>query len=325
MRADRLLSLLMLLQTRGLLTAGELARELEVSVRTIYRDIDALSASGVPIITERGRGGGCALVDGYRSNLTGLTDEEVQALFMLSIPAALADLGLGPKLKAALLKLSASLPAERRQSQTWVRQRILVDWSQHPPVEEPVAHLQTMQRAVWEDRCLHLAYRLEYGSNRELFQRRVDAYGLVARAGIWHLVCVGGGRTRVYRVSGLQDVRLSSETFERSADFDLAAYWTAWCARSAERQPPYSVKVRVSSDLIAELPRHLGGSMQQKIEEVEAPDDEGRITVVLTFASLTSARTHILGFGGAVEVLEPRALRLTVADFAAQTAGLYGR
>ena len=128
MRADRLLSLLMLLQTRGRMTAQALADELEVSVRTVYRDIEALSSAGVPVYADRGPGGGCALVDNYRTHLTGLHEGEVRALFMASMPSALADLGLGADLKAALLKLLAALPAERRHDDQWVRQRIFLDW-----------------------------------------------------------------------------------------------------------------------------------------------------------------------------------------------------
>src|SRR5512147_2861952 len=152
MRADRLLSLLMLLQARGRMTAQELARELEVSERTIYRDINALSASGVPVYAESGPGGGCALLDSYRTNLTGLTADEARALFMLSIPAPLDQLGVGQELRAALLKLSAALPSSRRPDEERARQRIHIDslaWFQG---EDPVPHLHTLQQAVWQDR-----------------------------------------------------------------------------------------------------------------------------------------------------------------------------
>jgi predicted DNA-binding transcriptional regulator YafY len=323
MRADRLLSLLLFLQNRGRMTAQELAEELEVSVRTIYRDIDALSAAGVPVYAERGPGGGCALIDGYRTNLTGLTEDEARALFMLSIPDSLAELGVSQELKAALLKLNAALSAERRHDEAWVRQRIHLDWSWWFQAEEPVPHLQTIQQAVWEDRKLCLTYRLQYGSYVEQFERVVDPYGLVAKAGLWYLVCAGDGRTRVYRVSRLMDVRITDEYFERPAGFDLAAYWSASCAEHEGARPHYPVTVRVSPALVAELPQHFGDGIRDKIAEAGPPDAEGWITLTLPFERLETARERILGFGSAVEVLEPRALRKSILDFATQVVALY--
>lgn len=160
MRADRLLALLMLLQTGGRMTAAELARELEVSERTIYRDLDALAMAGVPVYAERGPGGGCALLDSYRTSLTGLTDGEVRALFLLSLPTPLADLEVGRDLKAAVLKLNAALPAERQDQADWLRQRLHLDWSA-PSEAETVPHLPQVQRAVWENRRLRVTYRLD--------------------------------------------------------------------------------------------------------------------------------------------------------------------
>ena len=325
MRADRLLSLLLLLQTRGRMTARELAEELEVSVRTVYRDIDALSGAGVPVYTERGPGGGCALIDGYRTNLTGLTADEVRALFMLSIPGSLAELGVGRELRAALLKISAALSAERRRHEAWVRQRIHLDWSWSLQAEEPVPHLKTIQQAVWEDRKLCLTYRLQYGSYAERFEREVDPYGLVAKAGIWYLVCAGDNRIRVYRVSRLLDVRIADDYFERPADFDLAAYWSAWCAEQEGSRARYPVTVRVSPALVAELPQHFGEGIRDKIAEAGPADGEGWITLTLPFERLETARERILGFGGAVQVLEPLALRRSILDFATQIVALHAR
>jgi predicted DNA-binding transcriptional regulator YafY len=325
MRADRLLSLLMLLQARGQMTAQELAQELEVSVRTIYRDVEALSTAGVPVYAERGPGGGCALIDGYRTSLTGLDASEVRALFMLSIPASLDELGAGRELKSALLKLAAALPAARRQDEERVRQRIYLDWSAEGQVEEPVPHLQTMQQAVWEDRVLELAYHLQIGPHSLPFERRVDPYGLVARAGVWHLACASGGRMRVYRVSRVLDARITDERFERPADFDLAAFWKAWCAGQAENRPAYLVKARVAPQLIPLLPLYLGTGTHQAPAPVAEPDAAGWVTLTLAFDNLEHARSHILEMGGAVEVLEPEALRRSVIDFAAQITALYAK
>ena len=323
MRADRLLSLLLFLQNRGRMTAQELAQELEVSVRTIYRDIDALSAAGVPIYAQRGPGGGCALIDGYRTNLTGLTEDEARALFMLSIPDSVAELGMSRELKAALLKLSASLSAERRQDEAWVRQRIHLDWSWWFKSGEPVPHLQTIQQAVWEDRKLCLTYRLQYGSYVKQFERVVDPYGLVAKAGIWYLVCAADSRIRVYRVSRLTDARITDEPFERPADFDLAAYWSESRAEYERARTRYPVTVRVSPALVAELPQHFGDGIRDKIAEAAPPNAKGWITLTLPFETLNAARERILGFGRAIEVLEPQALRRSILDFASQIVGLY--
>ena len=192
MRADRLLSLLLLLQARGRLTAPKLAQELEVSERTIYRDIDALSAAGVPVYGEPGRGGGYALLDSYRTNLTGLTEGEVRALFMLSIPKPLTDLGVGQELGAALRKLAAALPSARRDDEQRVRQRFLLDAVGWEQAAESVPHLPTVHRAVWEDRRLHLKYRI--GPLAVQIEQTVEPYSLVAKAGDWLVVLRGAGR-----------------------------------------------------------------------------------------------------------------------------------
>jgi len=314
--------MLMLLQIRGKMPAQALAGELEVSVRTIYRDLDALSAAGVPVYAERGPGGGCALLDSYRTTLTGLTADEVRALFMLTIPAALAQLGVGQELKAALLKLSAALPAERRRDEAWVRQRIHLDWTGWQ-AEEPVPHLQTIQRAVWADRRLWLVYRRQAGPAVRQFERLADPYGLVAKAGVWHLVCLAGGRLRVYRVSDLLEVRLTNERFQRPADFDLAAFWAGWCAEAETRRWLFEATVHVSPVLAAELPMRFGDRIREQIA-LAPPDAEGWITVTLPFDSFESARGWLLASGRAAEVVEPVALRLSVADHAAQVAAMYG-
>ena len=325
MRADRLLSLLMLLQTRGRMTAQELAGELETSVRTIYRDIDALSTAGVPVYAERGPGGGCALLDSYRTNLTGLTEDEVRALFMLSIPAPLAELGVSQELKAALLKLSAALPAARRHDESHVRQRIHLDWAGWHQPEEPVPHLQTLHQAVWQDRKLHVTYPVQIGPYARQFERLVDPYGLVAKAGAWYLVCAGDGRMRVQRVSRILEAHVASERFERPADFDLAVFWEHWCARQEESRPSYPVTARISPDLVPLLPLYFGERIHTAIAQAGPPNAGGWITLTLPFETAQAARERILGLGGAVEILEPEPLRKSVIDYAMQIVAFYGR
>lgn len=320
MRADRLLAMLMLLQARGRLTAQDLADELEVSVRTIYRDIDALSAAGVPVYCERGPGGGCQLLDRYRTTLTGLTADEVRALLMLTIPAPFTDLGLSQELRAALFKLAASLPSARRIDEERVRQRVYLDSSGWSAAGEPVPHLKTLQEAIWQDRRVHLTYRLPFETDAEWV---VDPYGLVAKAGAWYLVCARHGHVRTHRVSLVVDARPTDETFERPPDFDLARYWRAWCAEHEQNRPQYPVTVRVSPQLVRFLPQHFGEAIHDALAGAEPPDKEGWLTVVLPFETLFAAHRQLLSYGRAVEVLEPVALRDMIVDYATQIVALY--
>lgn len=322
MRADRLLSLMMLLQARGQMTAQQLARELEVSERTIYRDVDALSGAGVPIYAERGPEGGYALLDSYRTDLTGLTEDQVRALFMLTIPAPLAELGVGKELKAAMLKLRAALPPALRTDGERVRQRVHLDsvwWFQG---QEPLPYLQTLHDAVWQDRRAYITVRQTYGSPVEI-ERLVDPYGLVAKAGIWYLVSARNGTVRARRVSRLVNARLSEELFERPSDFDLGLFWQEWCAEFEGSRPHYPVTARVSPQLAAHLPRLFGPRIHDALAQAPPPDAAGWITLQLSFETLEAARDRVLGLGGAIEVLAPEALRRSVLDFARQTVARY--
>jgi predicted DNA-binding transcriptional regulator YafY len=180
-RADRLLSILLLLQTHRRMTARELATRLELSERTVYRDMDALSAVGVPVSTERGKGGGCLLLDGYRTNLTGLNDAEIQALFLTNAPRLLADLGLRRAGEAALIKLLATLPAVSRRDAEFVQQRILVDTAGWNRPEEAIPSLPILQEAIWQERKVRLTYRRPNSTPGE---RLVDPLGLVAKGSL---------------------------------------------------------------------------------------------------------------------------------------------
>jgi len=325
MRADRLLSLLMLLQARGRLTAGQLAEELEVSVRTVYRDLDALSAAGVPVYAERGPGGGCALVDGYRTSLTGLTADEVRALFMLSVPAALDDLGVSGELRAAMRKLAAALPPAQRGDDERVRGRIHLDWAGRDrtgSATPQAPHLQAMQAAVWEDRCLSITYRAQVGPHMVEFERVVEPYGLVAKAGDWRLVACADGAMQVYRVSQVTGAKPRAERFSRRADFDLAAFWRAWCAEQEQNRPSFSATVRVAPALAPYLPFYFGDAIRDMLASAPRSGD-GWVTLSLAFERFEEARERLLGFGAAVEVLAPLALRLSVIDFARQIVAHY--
>lgn len=315
MRADRLLSLLMLLQSRGRLTAAALARELEVSERTIYRDIDALSAAGVPIYGERGPDGGYALLDSYRTDLTGLTAGETRALFLLSIPSALADLGLDEEMAQALRKLAAALPGARRGEEARVRQRFYLDPQDWRGAQRNPSHLATLQQAVWEDRRVDIAYHLPSGP---LVKQRIAALGLVAKAGDWRVVTVVDGRVLAYAVSELTEVRLTDEHFARPTDFDLRAAWEAWRAGYTTR-PRYAMTLRVDGWLASQLARY---GIEADAEN-GAVEEDGCVTVVASGESFEDARARVLALGGAVEVVAPEPLRRSVADYAEQITRRY--
>lgn len=313
MRADRLLSILMLLQIRGHMTAHDLAERLEVSERTIYRDIEALSMAGVPVYAERGPGGGCMLAEGYRTNLTGLTEAEVRTLFLPGMSAPLADLGASKALEAALLKLLAALPTAQRRDVEHTRQRLYMDAVGWFHSNEAVPFLQTLQEAVWRDCKVQITYRKKNG---EVTERSVDPLGLVAKAGIWYMVAVSHGDLRVFRVSRVREAILTDEPCQRPPDFDLETYWAAWSAELQTRSPSYPVKVRVSPAFVPILPQILGETVHDLIEHANPPDEEGWITITLIFGSFEGARSYILGFGTMVEVLEPLELRQSVIIFA---------
>lgn len=320
MRADRLLSLLMLLQTRGQMTAQALARELEVSERTIYRDITALSIAGVPIYASHGPGGGVRLIEEYRTTLTGLTPDETRALFTLSLPAPLLQLGLGEKFKAALLKLSAALPDTRRADEAQTRQRILLDSSWWFQSEQEVPCLQTIQQALFQDRRLHLKVR--WAVFNTVFEQEAEPYGLVAKANIWYLVYGRGGSPHVTRVAQIAEAEMQPEGFTRPPEFELEAFWKKWC-RSYESQPPFQARVRVAPEALPLLAEYVGDRARAQVTRAQATEADGWVTLELPFDSFVTARTRLLGLGRAVEVLEPEALRKSLIDFANQILGFY--
>ena len=321
MRADRLLSLLMLLETHGKMTARQLAEELEVSERTIYRDIVALSSSGVPVYTEDGPGGGISLIEDYKTDLTGLNADEVRALAMLNIPEPLVKLGVGRELKAALLKLSASLPSTSRADETHTRQRIHLDASWWFERDEPIPHLQTIQQALFQGYKLHLTWR-DFKTNVE---QTLDPYGLVAKSNTWYLEAGGKDHIRVLRVSRIFEAQMLDDSFEYPQDFNLPAFWKSWCEDFKKKQCIFSVTARVSPELIESLPHIFDEHTKPILAQAGKPDERGRVILTLPFDSFEAARTRILSWGRAVEVLEPLSLRMSVIDFAQQIVNLYNQ
>jgi predicted DNA-binding transcriptional regulator YafY len=317
MRADRLLSIMLLLQLYQRLTAGELARRLEVSERTIHRDMEALSTAGVPVVAERGAGGGWALVDGYRTNLTGLNASEVQTLFAGLPERLLADLKLNRAADAAHVKLLAALPAASRADAEYARRRLHVDVAGWGGAEESVPHLHTIQEAVWRGRRLCFAYGSDCG---EAAERLVDPLGLVAKGGVWYLVARASGEVRSYRVSRVARARVSEEPCERPADFDLAAFWAGSVARFKSHAPTFRATLRAHRSVLHLLP--YAGRFS-RVETLGETDADGWALVRMRFQFEEDACGLALGFGTKVEVTEPDGLREKILRMAEEVVAFY--
>jgi predicted DNA-binding transcriptional regulator YafY len=319
MRADRLVAIVLLLQARGGLSAPALAEELEVSVRTIYRDVDALSAAGIPVYATRGPQGGVRLLDGYRTDLTGLSPGEAEALFLMGIPGPMDELGLGSALDAVQRKVLAALPAAGRLTAERVRQRILVDatgWDRSP---RALPWLPTIAEAVWSGRCLTMDY---IRSDNRHVRHRVDPRGLVLKAGQWYLVGWVGKWDVTFRVSRVRSAEVLDELSTGPEDFDLSAYWQNWLVEFGSQRGGLDVHLRVAPDAIDQLPRFLGEDVRAKTLEARA-DPSAWLELDLTFDSLEEARAQLLGLGTDIVVEEPLELREELARVAAQIVAQY--
>jgi predicted DNA-binding transcriptional regulator YafY len=328
MQADRLLALLLLLQANGRLSAASLARQLEVSTRTIYRDLDALSAAGVPVYAERGRNGGCRLLPGFRTDVTGMTADEARALFIFAGRGLPGGLGHEPDLKSALRKLLAAVPDAHRPAAVQARERVVVDptgWSRET---EPVPHLAIVQEAVWLDRRLRLRYRSSDAPHaREL---EVEPYGLVAKAGTWYLIAAEDGDPRLFRASRIEAAELLDTPARRPAGLDLEALWLELRRRFEERGGDgLAVRARVRTANLARFLRLAAGPtieppVRSPGDGDEAGDQDGWTEVGLRFRGEGPAVAFLLQFGGDVEALEPASIRATMAAAARSIAAHYG-
>lgn len=320
MRSSRLVNVLLLLQTRGRMTADELAHELEVSARTVYRDLDALGAAGVPVYVERGRHGGAQLVDGYRTRLTGLDADEAEALFLSGLPGPAADLGLGTVLAAAQLKVMAALPAELRSRAGRIRERFYLDAPGWFHGGESHPHLPALAAAVWEERRV----RIRYQRDDEVVERVVEPLGLVLKAGAWYAVGRRDGALRTYRVSRVVDLFPLEEHFERPVAFDLATYWTTATAEFEGSLERVEVTLRADPDALGRLGYSIGPSrLREAVAEAHAPDADGWWTLRIRLETLEWAHDDLLRVGTGVEVMAPAALREAIAATAATLAATY--
>jgi predicted DNA-binding transcriptional regulator YafY len=316
MKASRLLSIMMRLQLRGRVTAQALAEEFEVSVRTVYRDIDQLSAAGVPVYADRGPGGGFQLLDGYRTRLTGLTPEEAGTLFLAGLPGPAAELGLGEAMAAAQLKLLAALPAGWDVEAERVGQAFHldpVDWFRR--VERP-QHLPTLARAVWGRTKIEVRYAT--GGKTPVFV--LEPLGLVLKAGAWYLAARSHGRVRTYRASKVLDATASEDAFEPPKGFDLADYWTRQSAAYEESLVRTHARVRLSPRAMRSIDRL--GALAADAAEAATPDKNGWREAVLPLEGLEDAARQLLLLGDGAEVLDPPELRARLGEIGAEVARL---
>jgi len=320
MRASRLLSIMMLLQSRGRMSAETLAAELEVSVRTVYRDIDQLSAAGVPVYADLGRNGGFALLDGWRTRLTGLTAPEARALFLSGLPGPAGDLGLGDEVAAAELKLLAALPADWQSEATRMSSRFHLDpkgWFSAGPRPE---HLKAVAEAVWSERRI----RIKYDSWTQVSEREVEPLGLVLKGGIWYLVGRRESGLRTYRLSQILALTPLEDTFTRPPDFDLPRHWRESTA-SFEREVYVAVaKVRATKIGIARL-KDISQRCKDEIEaQVLEFDADGWANVSVPIEEERWASREMTRVGAEVDVLEPPSLRQRMTEIATRLAKAYG-
>lgn len=318
MRAARLIRILLMLQTRGTATAEQLADELDVSVRTIYRDLADLGAAGVPVYGERGEGGGYRLVGGYRTSLTGLTSGEVEALLLGGAAAPVTgELGIGGLLATTRLKLLAAIPPGMRGVATRAEQRFHLDpggWAHAPRRSSP--HLETLARAVWEDRVLVLRHRRDASSTAA--QRTVHPLGLVHKTGTWYLVAAHRSRPRVYRTDRIEAVTVTDRAAERPSDFELAGFWAAWERDYAERLPRVVVDARLGPAALRYRDA-LGALAPREVDDV-TEQAGGWVRQTLVFDSAGVARAALLALAPEVEVLAPASLRADLATVAGEVA-----
>ncbi|HEY2445609.1 MAG TPA: WYL domain-containing protein [Rhizomicrobium sp.] len=323
MLASRLLSTLMLLQTRGRLSASALAREFEVSVRTIHRDIDQLSAAGIPVYADRGRSGGFALMDGYRTRLTGLTQPEAEAILLAGLPGPAAQLGLSPFLSAARLKLLAALPANLQADAERIASRFHLDPVAWFRGADTLPSLPTLARAVWTGHFLKLGYRR--AGQTETRSRKLGPLGLVLKGGVWYLVAQSGKSVRTYRAANIHDAEIGEEIFARPKQFDLAAYWeksskayeaSLYCERAMVRLSTRGMqRIEALGPTIANAAYDTAGK----------PDRRGWVRCTLPIEPGENGMRDLLRLGDEVEVIGPPAQREQMANLLASMSRRHRR
>jgi len=321
MRASRLLSLILLLQTRGRMTAQQLADELEVSVRTVYRDVEALNAAGVPLYGDAGHAGGYQLLEGYRTRLTGLTAAEAEALFLSGLPGPAAELGLGSVLAAATLKVRAALPASLRENADRLSERFYLDapgWYRRP---DDVPHLPFVANAVWDRQVIQVTYR-RWKHPTEVI-RRLEPHGLVLKAGTWYVVARCDGNMRTYRVDQIIAACACDGGFTPEPGFDLAVYWHAHLAEFHRKLHTGHAVIRLSGDGVRRMRHLLSAAAVIAIETTGTADADGWVRSRVPIESADQALADFLRLGADIEILEPAELREQAARTIQAMTGIY--
>jgi predicted DNA-binding transcriptional regulator YafY len=308
MLASRLLSILMLLQARGRMSAAALAAEFEVSVRTIHRDIDQLSAAGIPVYADRGRNGGFALMDGYRTKLTGMTQPEAETLFLAGLPGPVAQLGLSDVLAAARLKLMAALPANVQPNAERIASRFHLDPVAWFRGADPLPSLPVVAQAVWSERWLKLRYR----NSGEIYGRKLGPLGLVLKGGVWYLVAISGKSIRTYRVAQMLDAQVTDEPFARPKKFDLAAHWEKSSRDYEAGVYREEAEVRLSPRGVDQLPALGPFIVAAAKASAGKPDRNGWVRCRLPLESFETGVRELMRLGDEVEIIGPPALRETL-------------
>ena len=307
MRADRLLSMLILLQARGNMTAQALAEKLEVSRRTILRDIDALSIAGIPITAEGGHGGGIFLDKNYRVSLTGLNAAEIQALLVSGPSGPIKDMGLTKASEDVMLKLVAALSLHQRKEVERFQQHVHFDpvwWQQE---EKITPFLSLLQNAVFQNHRLQVVYE---GRGGERTERIIEPYGLVAKGDTWYLVATREGDFRTYRVSRFHEIELLDQLFQRCDPFDLPSYWKDYCQKFEKNLPQFSFTLKVDPKHLHFLTWYARGQVHIE-KDLEQEKDEW-LTVHLTLSSLEAACIFVVRAGQHTRVVEPPELSSAV-------------
>lgn len=304
MRADRLLSMTILLQTRGKMTAKALAEELGVSERTVLRDVEALSIGGVPVYAEGGHGGGIMLDKQYRTSLTGLRENEVRALFITRSHEVLTDIGLNEAAESTLLKLLAALPSLHHDEVMRMQQRILLDSLWWFRGANSLALLDRLRTAVFEDRRVHVTYERGDGT---LSDRVIDPYSLVAKSSTWYVVALHGEEFRTFKVDRFHNVELLDDHFIRRDSFDLTAYWRESNARFEAASERFAFTLVLAPECMQFLKTYAEGRFN-----VVGQADDGWLEVQITLGSLEAARMLTLGLGTQARIIEPDELTASV-------------
>jgi predicted DNA-binding transcriptional regulator YafY len=314
-RADRLLSILLCLQTTDKINTRELAEKLEVSERTILRDMDALSTSGVPVVSDRGAAGGWRLMEGYRTNLTGLKAQEIQSLLLANATHILGDLGMRSNYEMATLKLLASFPQSVQQDAAKVRQRIHVDGAGWYHANESVPWLTTIQDAIWMEHKLQITYLREDQPS----ERLVDPIGIVVKGTIWYMVAAVDSELRSYRVSRIQHAEITDVPFTRPSEFELAAFWEQSTKDFKANLPQYPALIKVKPQALSRLQKERFVATQ----EIRSSNEDW-MTLEVYFQTLETACQTVLSYGADLIVVEPAALRKLTCETMLAALKLYG-